>query len=244
MRSVSLVLRPLFVATLFVAACDSSTYVDPYPYGGSPSFGGTTATDAGGPIAIPPSACEFVHEGEYCYEAAEQAGCERRTSANIHCNTVIACENYVRVLEVPLNPACATACPSAFTEVAPDACAQAHADTLICEYESGTCGCVPVGSSLDGGVHPDVDADAGTTSEADAGADAGDDAGDDAGEAPHVTYEWRCIKPVTGCPRVRPTEGDTCVRPMTCNYGDCLFPDGVQMKCEGGAWAAYATCPR
>jgi len=127
--------------------------------------------------------------------------------------------------------ACADTCPSAYVTELPDGCAIPNAGTLLCEYPEGTCGCAPIRP-----IEPDMDGGDGGQD-----LDAGDvDAGDvDAGP---TVYEWRCITPEAGCPRTRPAIGTECVRPMRCDYGDCLFEDGVTMRCYSGHWQAERRC--
>ena len=62
---------------------------------------------------------------------------------------------------------------------------------------------------------------------------------DDAGKL----YEWRCIHADqdAGCPRKRPRIGAECVRPLSCDYGTCVFEDGVVMDCYSGYWAKATT---
>ena len=52
-------------------------------------------------------------------------------------------------------------------------------------------------------------------------------------------YVWRCVKPAPDCPRTRPSNNDDCVLPMTCDYGDCVFEDGVTMRCYASRWTSH-----
>jgi hypothetical protein len=46
---------------------------------------------------------------------------------------------------------------------------------------------------------------------------------------------WKCVSAEEECPKARPHVGAPCVRPMTCDYGSCLF-EGNAMECELGFW--------
>ncbi len=212
-----------------VIACDLG--VD-YPFG-PPGFGGAPAPvfDAGAPREHPDT-CD-VDEGDSCFGPTADA-CETKKHANPTCNGSLDCTGSVWKRRPAARSTCASECPAAYGEDQPEACAIPNAGTLICEYFEGTCGCAPV---------LPVDADAGDAG--DAGEDAEDAGESDGGETDAGSlrrYEWRCIKAEAGCPRMRPVIGSDCVRPMTCDYGDCLFEDGIRMRCYSGTWSSEKRC--
>ncbi len=228
----------LLVASLFVAACDSSSYSDEvYPDGsssGSPFVPGSTTSAPPDAARATSEPCAASKEGTSC-AAGPAEGCEQKTLANPRCNVVLTCDYDFSWRTSRELTDCATDCPAAFATEAPSACAGPHSDSRICEYQEGTCGCAPLfaSPSSDGG-------DAGSPVDAAAG-DAGDaDADGDTGNTP-IGYEWRCVTPAAGCPRTRPANGASCVRPMSCDYGECVFRDGVRMDCEEGFWRSH-TC--
>ncbi len=203
----------------------------------TPGFPGSAGgfLDAGVPTEQP-SICD-VGEGDGCSFAGIET-CEMKEHANPACNPTLHCERSTWQRKPPTKSSCASACPESYV-VDPDTsssrCALPNAQTLICEYPEGTCGCAP--------VRP-VEHDAGDAGDAgEEPADAGEsDAGDvDAGS---TVYAWRCVRPEAGCPRMRPRIGTECVRPMTCDYGDCLFEDGVTMRCYSGSWVSETRCYR
>jgi hypothetical protein len=129
--------------------------------------------------------------------------------------------------------ACETTCPEAYAPEAPDACARTNAATLRCEYEEEgyTCGCAVPGAGPDAAT--------------DAAVDTGDGGDGSALADGAVAYVWKCVQAEAGCPRTRPHYGAPCVRPMTCDYGDCLFGSSLRMTCSGGFWETYdGSCPR
>lgn len=210
---------------VFVVACDS---YDSYPYYGT---GGFAPTSIPTPTYVPPpqpGPCEGATENQSC---TLNVTCEDKKLANPACNGQLRCDNLYTWSRTEADTLeCATECPAAYVEQLPDGCTIPLAGTLICEYPEGTCGCAPV--RPDGGAE-----DAG-----DAGkSDAGKSDGGDAGEEDTTVYEWRCVKPEAGCPRIRPREGDECVKPMTCDYGDCVFNDGVSMHCYSRRWVTQRT---
>jgi hypothetical protein len=57
---------------------------------------------------------------------------------------------------------------------------------------------------------------------------------------------WVCESPASGCPEPRPQGGTSCNANanLTCDYGACTLPGGVNMQCVDGAWAvAFSACP-
>ncbi|MBX3207692.1 MAG: hypothetical protein KF764_21765 [Labilithrix sp.] len=197
------------------------------------SVGAPVRRDRGGAAPLVPDAaaepspfaCE-VEAGSSCLTATERV-CERGAHAAPFCNEVLRCVG--TSWERTSGGACASACPAAYSERAPGACDAARAETLLCEYPEGTCGCAPVDAHDEHG--PDDEEDAGD--ELDAGArDAG------AEEPGPARYEWRCVRPAAGCPRTRPRLGDRCVTPMTCDYGVCVFEHGALVRCASGRWDA------
>lgn len=224
------VLTAIAISSL-VVACDLG---DDLLFPPTPGFGGTGAFFDAGSRSNPKSACDDITEGARCF-ASQATACEAKEHANLACNSVMRCSASAWRRTPPERDECAAECPSAYVAERPDACAFPNAGTLVCEYPEGTCGCAP--------VRP-VKPDAGD------GADGGDDSTDagetDAGEADAgpVVYEWRCVTPEAGCPRTRPAVGTECVRPMSCDYGDCVFEDGVRMRCYSGDWATEKRCDR
>ncbi len=214
--------------SLFVAACNLG---ESYYYGSAGGFGGVggVAVD-GGAAPEPRSACELAEEGRQCFSTPVVEECEVKQHANPACNEGLSCKSsYTWASVAPARDDCSSDCPSTFVADRPDACAGPNAGSLICEYPEGTCGCAPIRPVSE-------DSDAG-----DAGEPA-DDAGDiDAGP---TAYEWRCVTPEAGCPRKRPAIGAGCVRPMDCDYGDCLFEDGVTMHCYSSTWVSEKRCDR
>jgi hypothetical protein len=209
-------------AAVVAAACNLSD-----PFNGidsSGGFGGGGPSSSSG-SSVPPGStrtfpCDHAAEGGTC---SIDTTCEVGDAANPACNAQLTCTGLYQ-WEDPgrQHETCATDCPGAFSPTAPEAtCRQPLSYTLICEYEEGTCGCAPV--LPDGGL---ADADA-----SDADAEAGGDADFDAAS---LTYAWTCVKPAAGCPHRRPRIGAPCVRPMTCDYGACVFMDGIAVTCNGG----------
>jgi len=200
-----------------------------------PGFPGArgAAVDAGS-VREPPDPCD-VAEGERCSFSKTDV-CETKEHANPACNESLHCDNDRWRRRPAERSTCAIDCPSQYVDDLPDACAAPNAGTLMCEYPEGTCGCAP--------IHP-LDADAGDGGdESDAGehGEGTPDGGDvDAGP---TLYEWTCVPAARGCPRTRPRAGSACVRPMTCDYGACLFEDGVAMDCDGGTWQPQPRCER
>ncbi|MBX3207476.1 MAG: hypothetical protein KF764_20680 [Labilithrix sp.] len=205
-------------ASALVAACNLG---DDSSFGG---FGGGPRSfmDAG-TAATPPGPCDNARTGASCSDS--QLVCEQQDGPNPACNPHVRCNVYAWQLEPPEKLLCASDCPSAYVEDLPDGCAAANAGTLMCAYPEGTCGCAPVlPDALDGGADGGQDGD--DADESDAG---------DVDAAPRV-YTWKCVTPEVGCPRTRPSAGAPCVRPLVCDYGDCLFEDGVTMHCYSGRW--------
>lgn len=64
---------------------------------------------------------------------------------------------------------------------------------------------------------------------------------DDAPEGPY----WYCDSPAYGCPTPRPRVGAPCKQESQyCDYGACMLPGGVALKCEGGVWTGgEMLCP-
>ncbi len=210
---------------LLAAACDSDKF---YPSTGARGFPGSSSTpaDAGSttPREIAPSPCEEAMPTYACEYQGPQA-CELGDAANVRCNDVLSCVGY-RWRPADAGPPCTTACPAAFTFDEPDgACSAETASTLLCEYPEGMCGCARASRLVDAST----DADA-----------AGDDP--DAGDAGDAgPYVWTCIqaKEQEGCPRTRPRLGARCVRRVTCDYGSCVFDDGIVVECRGSTSESF-----
>jgi len=211
-------------------------------FSGGGFAGSSGAVFDAGSSAFARSTCDEITEGVAC-ATSEIDTCETKVHANLACNRALRCTSSRRWSSTaPERDACASDCPSAFVADPPDACAIPNAGTLICEYPEGTCGCAP--------VRP-VEHDAGDAGDAGAGTGTGGPGAEDAGEfdggdvdAGPTTYEWRCVTPEAGCPRTRPPVGTACVRPMACDYGDCLFDDGVTMHCYSRHWVSEKRCSR
>lgn len=226
-----------YVAAL-AAACDSESF---YGTGGGAGFvpGGTGRFDSGaGTRPVTPSPCDEAAPGDTCEYATSVAPqeCELGDAANIACNVILTCNTYEWRLADAIAPSCDGVCPVAFTPEAPDgACEGAGAPSLLCAYPEGTCGCARV-SRIDAGVIADAgdDLDGGDADVDDAGEDAA--SGEDAG-----AYAWTCIQAnrAAGCPRERPSLGSRCVRDMRCDYGACLFDNGIAVRCRGGKTATW-----
>jgi hypothetical protein len=225
-----------------ILACNDDNEYDPY-YGGGPvsgtsGFGGSSSGTSGYSIDAGKELCETVKEGTSCYTGRTTAtSCEQGESANASCNPHLFCNNrHVWEQEPPQRAVCAgsAVCPATYTASAPDdLCKRPDAIGLLCEYDEGTCGCAPVGG-VDRSVPDFPWKDAGEN-------DAGDVRDNDAGTASDAgprTYEWKCIQADrdAGCPRRRPREGIDCVRPLNCDYGYCVFEDGLRMDCYQGSW--------
>ncbi|MBX3262584.1 MAG: hypothetical protein KF782_23085 [Labilithrix sp.] len=212
-------------ACTLLAACNlgsDGTFVSGGGFGG----GSRPFTD-GGTTSAPRGPCDTAEPGASCYES-QQLACEQGDSANMACNAHVRCDSYLWELEPPEKARCATECPPAYVEELPDGCAVENAGTLLCAYPEGTCGCAPVFSDA-----ADAGADGGEDGQGDEDAGESDAGGVDAGP---VAYTWKCVTPEAGCPRTRPLAGAACVRPLSCDYGDCLFEDGVRMRCYSGHW--------
>jgi hypothetical protein len=232
-RSRGAILRITVVASLALVACNLGDDYYPFP---PPSFGGGTSSrpvDAGSRSADSVGTCDKAEEGSMCSVTSGSSitFCEVKKLANRACNAVLRCNGgYEWASEIPEKTDCATKCPEAYVADRADACAFPGAGSLICEYPEGTCGCAPVRPVGDGGDGGDGDASEGS---------------EDAGESDAGTlYEWRCVKPAVGCPRTRPSIGSDCVVPMRCDYGDCLFEDGLKVYCSDGQWAPASSCTR
>ncbi len=203
---------------LLVAACDSDKF---YPSTGSRGFAPAPVPfDAGNskPAEVPPSPCEAAQAGSVCTYSGPQS-CERGDAANVGCNEVLTCTS--AEWRRGVGRTCATTCPSTFGDAPDGACEEpATAPSVLCEYPEGLCGC----------VHSSRIGDASTDG------DAGDDDGGDAGP-----YVWTCVpaKHQDGCPRARPRLGDRCVRKVTCDYGSCVFDDGILVECRGATEAFW-----
>lgn len=235
----SLAIRGAIGAALMIGpiiGCKDDYY--DYPYGVGGGFGGGTSSGAVYRPDASSELCDNVSEGTDCYRSFDDARCEKGEHPNGNCNPHLGCnDDSVWEWLPPPRAVCAptSACPAAYTESAPDdLCQRPDAISLLCEYDEGTCGCAPV-------RRPATDDDAGEDADADADAGADADASDaDAGatDAGSRAYEWRCVHPDrdAGCPRRRPREGFACVRPMTCDYGDCVFEDGYRMDCSNRIW--------
>lgn len=212
------------LGALLVSASAVACLTDPDEgFYGFASGGGSTTYDA----SVPPfeSACSQIKAGDGCgYNDDPSTPCEVSAFANYRCNYELACNTSHVWQQVGAKAGCApvSACPAAYTETNPDGCTIAQSSSLICEYDEGTCGCALVDDVQD----------------ADAGADA-DASMPDAS----AHYEWRCVQADhdAGCPRKRPRSGTECVRPIMCDYGACVFEDGVEMDCYSGFWAVNAT---
>lgn len=215
-------------ACALLAACNFGSDIS-FGSGGGFSGGSSSGTVPGEPT--PPGPCESAQVGSGCGRSS--LVCEQPGSANAACNAHVSCDGEVWQVEPPVEPACATECPKAYVDELPDGCAVENADTLLCAYPEGTCGCVPVFADA-----PDAGpADAGDADDAGEGyEDAGHSDAGDSGPAPRA-YTWKCVTPEAGCPRTRPLTGAQCVRPLSCDYGACLFEDGVRMRCYSGRWS-------
>lgn len=209
---------------LLVAACDSDKF---YPSTGSRGFAPAPVPfDAGSsrPVEVEPSPCEEA-QATYACDYGGPPACELGDAANVRCNAVLTCVGTNWRLD-DAGPPCATACPAAFAlDAADGACSGDDAPTRLCEYPEGLCGC----------VHPSRIGDASIDG------DAGDES--DAGDA--GPYVWTCVpsKHQDGCPRTRPRLGDRCVRKVTCDYGSCVFDDGILVECRGGTDAFWRRSP-
>jgi hypothetical protein len=63
---------------------------------------------------------------------------------------------------------------------------------------------------------------------------------------PNGGSTWVCETPGAGCPEPRPLAGTSCnANPnLTCDYGACTLPGGVNMQCTDGAWViGFSACP-
>lgn len=204
---------------VLAAACDSDKF---YPSTGSRGFPPTPLpVDAGTrrPAEVPPSPCEEAEPTHACVYG-NPAACELGDAANVRCNEVLTCTGS-QWRRADAGTPCVSACPSTFTLGEPDAaCGLEHASTVLCEYPEGLCGCMHSASTGDAG-------------------DAGDP---DAASVDGGTYVWTCIEPKRqeGCPRTRPRLGDRCVRKVTCDYGSCVFDDGILVECRGGTDAFWS----
>jgi hypothetical protein len=223
-------------ASAAVVACN----LDGTSFSSSPGFfpGSGGGLDSG-VTQLPPPPCDRASEGNSCGATALSV-CEKGTNGNAKCNTVLRCESGSRWDPDP-KETCSDDCPPQYAKERPDgACEAPLAHNLICEYPDGTCGCAPASAVKDGG--PDGDAGDG---EADAEAPDADvpDAGKSDGGKDAGPYVWTCVAPAAGCPRTRPRLGSRCVKPMTCDYGRCVFDDGLSVRCSSGFWSEAATKP-
>ncbi|HVM68322.1 MAG TPA: hypothetical protein VM204_00620, partial [Gaiellaceae bacterium] len=217
------------LAAVLVAACSTGAEVEP-PI----RRGGDTSAPAPRPDASALADPECLAEaGTSCATATERV-CERGEHAARDCNEVLRCVDSSWVATARTD--CLASCPATADAPPAGACDVANAGTLLCSYAEVTCGCAPVLESeedegddaRDGGGGPDGE---------DAGATATDGGSRelDAG-APSRRYEWKCVTAEPGCPKTRPRLGERCVRPMSCDYGACLFEHGALMGCHGGRW--------
>lgn len=231
--------RAIFGVTIVslgvLAACNLD---GKYDSGGFSSSGFTSSSTSGGFDAGVPSARSSV-----CDNAVLGGGCQTFTSSgnvtrsdecelgedpNPVCNTRLECQGK-RWVAIDPPAACVHDCPSSLVLERDGGCEGADAKTLRCEYpdQAYTCGCAP--------FYTDAGApDAGNV------ADGGKpDAGNKPGRIP-AGYRWSCVKPAAGCPRQRPRLGAACVKPLSCDYGRCVFEDGeedgLELRCYGQAW--------
>ncbi len=201
-----------------VGACNLSN--DYYP---SPGFGGAPGSffDAGS-RSEPSHACDDPEEGASCYGVDPRSNlCETKVHANEACNARLRCDDYAWSAEPAVKRDCPTDCPSTYVTDLPDGCSAPNAGALLCEYPEGTCGCAPVRPG-----HADGGADGGEDVEDAGGLDGGGDGGP-------TVYEWKCVTAEPGCPKTRPRAGAPCARRIECDYGSCVFEDGVAMACTG-----------
>lgn len=227
----------LGVAFALIVGCyDDDDYG--YGFGGSSGVSSSGFFDSGVPARA--SLCDEIQKNESCSKG--QGSCERGSSASYACNAHLRCEQQSWQYEAAERADCRTDCPTAYTQTF-DGCEGPNAGSLLCEYDQGTCGCAPVYEPVDAGADAGVDDDAGDPEDAGEIPDA--EPRPDAGRPRASRYEWRCVKPKASdedeeagrlCPRLRPREGEECVRPMTCDYGACVFEDGYRMGCYAGSW--------
>ena len=229
--------RRAAAVTLALSALGGACNLNDDYYPPSTGFGGAPGSflDAGS-RSEPSHACDDPQEGASCYAAkSPYAVCETKLHANQACNVWLRCDDDTWSADPALKQDCPTDCPSTYVADLPDGCSAPNAGALICEYPEGTCGCAP--------VRPD------RPSSPDGGADGGEDvedAGvvDGGGDAGPTVYEWKCVTAEPGCPRTRPRVGAPCTRPINCDYGNCVFEDGVVMTCTGVWHVRTPSCNR
>ncbi len=233
----------LLVASLAIAACND---YDDYGYGVSgrapPTF---PSAPRPAQVVAQPSRCASAKIDAPCRSVDISYGetCEEKLFANVKCNSLLRCDSTGYWAEDESALPCAVDCPSAYVESVDSSRCGPPGDnvvSLLCEYPEGTCGCAPVYADGDDAGAEAGAKDAGDAAAKDSGSEAGaKDGGADGGDEPGpepIAYTWRCVKPEAGCPRTRPRIGDSCVVPMACDYGSCVFPEGVTMRCSGKEW--------
>jgi hypothetical protein len=219
-----LALASLGASALSLLSCSLNGFDDSFGSGGF--FGGSSGSSfVDASTTVPPSPCTTAVIGASCYTYSGASVCEIGDLANRSCNASIKCGNSYSWESDSNGTSCDVDCPAVYTEeVDGGACAAPNAATLQCAYIEGTCGCA---------TPANIPSDAGITGDADAAGDAGSSDGGDAG--PRI-LTWTCVKPAKGCPHVRPRLGSSCVRPIACDYGACVFDDGISVRCSGGFW--------
>jgi hypothetical protein len=220
-------------SSALVAACNlDGDYFGTGGFGGVGGFSSSGTSGTSGAFTVDAGQCSAAAEGEPCSSLAMYEECEAHEHPNIACNAELTCEPYQWTRAAsPRRADCATECPSAFTKDLPNGCSIPNANTLICEYPEGTCGCAP----LTPPVCPPDEGDPDPEDAGDAG-DAGIPRDLDGGATDAGPWVWRCLEPEAGCPRTRPKGGTNCVRPITCDYGEGIFEDGVRMRCTDHRW--------
>ncbi len=63
----------------------------------------------------------------------------------------------------------------------------------------------------------------------------------DAGSSAPGNGVYQCVTTPAPCPYTRPPLGSACVTDITCDYGACMFEDGLRERCVGGAWQLVPT---
>ena len=213
----------VFIAAM--AACDSVTSIGPSFGGSSVSAGGTSSAPGSsgtgqpiGPQAICPAQQPVA--GDRCGLGT----CEYGGAADPACNFIAKC-NDSAIWDVFPPDHCPTTCPARFDERVPG---EACDGPDVCTYREATCGC------------------AGATGQPPTLGDGGDEGGDaataDSGGSALVGH-WQCVRPGDGCPARRPVIGTACTKPMTCDYGTCLFGVPLAVECNFNTWIAPGAGP-
>jgi len=213
-------LLPLALA-LAVAACAPLT-ATPIVFDDSPNGGGTTSnqlplpTDDFAPVRRgPPCPVERPLDNTFC--SAATTVCEYPSGVFGTTESIDSrCNTIVKCIDNAWTTQREGQCPL-------DACPKTRADLV----EGGPC-------TLPAGINVELLCD---YPEGACGCTEG------TGTGVKHALTWVCIPPQTACGDHRPRVGQSCVDASPCEYGACVFANGVRMFCESSVWTVgESTC--